>query len=129
MMVLTPSAYIFLHYINCTLNFALDLHWWKRNRHNSFSRLALFEISWFFFLWGESVSTFATVKNVFLFLPSNGHLRDNFISRIFQRKISANRMAMVGMVSGRAASSIKLKFWLKFCFLTITHIFLNEIDW
>ena len=47
------------------------------------------------------------------------------ISRIFQRKISANRMALVGMEGGRAASTI----WLKFCFLTITQMFLNGIDW
>ena len=52
-----------------------------------------------------------------------------FFSRIFQRKISANRLAMVGMAGGRAASTIRLKFWLKFCFLTITQMFLNGIDW
>ena len=42
------------------------------------------------------------------------------------------RLAMVGMVGGRAVwrgvSTIRLKFWLKFCFLTITHMFLNGID-
>ena len=43
-------------------------------------------------------------------------------SLIFQRKISANRLALVGMarMGGQAASTIRLKFWLKFCFLTIT---------
>ena len=44
-------------------------------------------------------------------------------SRIFQRKISANRLA-----GGRAASTIRVKFWLKFCFLTITQMVLNVID-
>ena len=50
------------------------------------------------------------------------------LSRIFQRKILANKMALVGMAGGRAASTIRLKFWLKFCFLTITQMFLNGID-
>ena len=44
-------------------------------------------------------------------------------------KISANRLALVSMAGGRldglAASIIRLKFWLKFCFLTITQMFLN----
>ena len=56
------------------------------------------------------------------------HVWLKFLSRIFQQKISANRMAMVGMAGGRAASTIRLKFWLKFCFLTITQMFLNGID-
>ena len=50
------------------------------------------------------------------------------ISRIFQRKISANRMALVGMAGGRAAPTIWLKCWFRFCFLTITQMFLNGID-
>ena len=29
---------------------------------------------------------------------------------------------------GGAASTIRLKFWLKFCFQTITQMFLNGID-
>ena len=52
----------------------------------------------------------------------------NDFSRIFQRKISANKLALVGMVGGRAASTIWLKFWLTFCFLTITQMFFNGID-
>ena len=48
----------------------------------------------------------------------------DFISRIFQRKISANRLALVGMAGGRVASTIRLKF----CFLTKTQMFLNGID-
>ena len=48
-------------------------------------------------------------------------------SRIFQRKISANRLAMVGMAGGWAGA-IRFKFWLKFCFLTITQMFLNGMD-
>ena len=40
----------------------------------------------------------------------------------------ANKLTLVGMAGGRAASTIRLKFWLKFCFLTITQIFLNGID-
>ena len=43
-------------------------------------------------------------------------------SQIFQRKISAYRLALVG----RAASTIGLKFWLKFCSLTITRMFWME---
>ena len=49
-------------------------------------------------------------------------------SRIFQLKMLANRLALVGMTGGRVAYTIRFKFWLKFCFLTITQMFLNGID-
>ena len=52
----------------------------------------------------------------------------SIFSLIFQQKISANRLALVGMADGWAAFTIRLKFWLKFCFLTITQMFLNGID-
>ena len=42
-------------------------------------------------------------------------------SRIFQRNISANRLALVGW----AVFTIRLKF----CFPAITRMFLNKIDW
>ena len=51
-----------------------------------------------------------------------------FLAGFFNEKF-ANRLAMVGMACGRAASTIRLKFRLKFCFLTITQMFLNGIDW
>ena len=45
-------------------------------------------------------------------------------SRMFLQKISANRLALVGMTDGWAeASTIGFNFWLKFCFLTITQMF------
>ena len=46
-------------------------------------------------------------------------------SRIFQRKISANRLAMVSVAGGQAVSTIRLKFWLKFCFLTLLYYYQN----
>ena len=55
-----------------------------------------------------------------------------FLAKFFNKKIPANRLAMVGMAGGRlggqAASTIRLKFRLKFCFLTITQMLLNGID-
>ena len=35
---------------------------------------------------------------------------------------------LVLQVGGQAASTIRLKFWIKFCFLKITQMFLNGID-
>ena len=46
----------------------------------------------------------------------------------FLAGFSANRLAMVCMVGRRAGIHIRFKFWLKFCFLTITQMFLNGID-
>ena len=33
-----------------------------------------------------------------------------------------------GLAVGHGASTIRLKFWLKFCFLTITQMFVNGMD-
>ena len=49
-----------------------------------------------------------------------------------QGKVSKNtqvfNLNMAGGRFGWAASTIRLEFWLKFCFLTITQMFLNRID-
>ena len=48
-----------------------------------------------------------------------------FLAGFFLQKISSDRLALVGMTGGRAASTIRFNFWLKFCFLTINRMCLN----
>ena len=52
---------------------------------------------------------------------SNVHFLDGFFNEKFW--LIVRRWSV-----WRAVSTIMLKFWLKFCFLTITQMFLNEID-
>ena len=81
-----------------------------------------------FKIWPGLLFTHVHVYTIQHYLSQNTLLNCIFLfyifSQLFQRKFSAD----IGWVGGRAASTIRLKFWLIFCFLTITKMFLNGID-